>query len=72
MILSEFDIIGITIALVTSFALILTGASANARLTRQRNYWRQESLAWNTEADELREEVLGLRTRIKSMSQVGK
>lgn len=72
MILSEFDIIGITIALVTSFALILTSASANARITRQRNYWRQEALAWNTEADELREEVLGLRTRIKSMSQVGK
>ena len=41
MYLSEFDIIGITIALVTSFALILTSASANARLTRQRDYWRQ-------------------------------
>lgn len=44
MILSEFDIIGITIALVTSFALILTGASANARLTRQRNAWRDEAI----------------------------
>lgn len=41
MILSEFDIIGITIALVTSFALILTSASANARLTKERDYWRK-------------------------------
>jgi len=44
MYLSEFDIIGITIALVSAIALIITSASANARLTRQRNEWRDEAI----------------------------
>lgn len=41
MYLSELDIIAITIALITSFGLILLSASANARMTNERNYWRQ-------------------------------
>ena len=44
MYLSELDIIGITIALVSAIALIITSASANARLTRQRNEWRDEAI----------------------------
>jgi hypothetical protein len=35
MYLSELDIIGVTIALVSAIALILTSASANARLIRE-------------------------------------
>lgn len=42
--LTALDIVGITIALVTSMALIITSATANARLTRERNYWRDEAL----------------------------
>ena len=41
MYLSELDLVAVTIALVTSMALIITSAMANARLTRERNYWRQ-------------------------------
>lgn len=48
MYLSELDIVGITIALVSCLALVLTSASANARLTRERNYWRQ----WAMYSDE--------------------
>lgn len=44
MYLSELDLVAITIALVTSIALIITSATANARLTRERNYWRDEAL----------------------------
>jgi len=40
MLLSEYDILAITIALVGSIALIITSATANARLTKERNYWR--------------------------------
>ena len=41
MYLSELDLVAITIALVTSIALIITSATANARLIRERNYWRK-------------------------------
>jgi hypothetical protein len=41
MYLSELDIIGLSIALVTSIALIISSATANARLTKERDYWRQ-------------------------------
>lgn len=44
MYLSGYDIVAITIALVGSIALIITSASANARLTRQRNEWRDEAI----------------------------
>ncbi len=40
MYLSELDIIGVTIALVSAIALIITSATANARITKERNYWR--------------------------------
>jgi hypothetical protein len=41
MYLSELDIVAITIALVSLMALVITSATANARLTRDRNYWRR-------------------------------
>lgn len=41
MYLSNLDIVGITIALVSLLALVITSATANARLTRDRNYWRR-------------------------------
>lgn len=44
MYLSELDVIGFSIALITSIALIITSATANARLTRERDYWRSEAL----------------------------
>jgi hypothetical protein len=44
MLLSEYDILAITIALIGAIALIITSASANARLTRQRNAWRDEAI----------------------------
>lgn len=56
MYLSELDVIGLTIALVSAIALIITSATANARLTRQRNEWRDDALWWNAEADDIREE----------------
>ena len=40
MYLSGYDIVAITIALVSAIALIITSASANARITKERNYWR--------------------------------
>lgn len=40
MYLSELELIGITIALVTAIGLIITSATANARLTRERSAWR--------------------------------
>lgn len=42
--LSALDVVGITIALVTAISLIITSAMANARMTRQRNWWRDEAL----------------------------
>jgi hypothetical protein len=42
MLLSELEVIGITIALVTSIALIITSASANARLTRENQALRSK------------------------------
>mgnify|MGYP007090109855 FL=1 len=53
MYLSELDIIGISIALVLSIALIITSATANARLTRNRDYWRSEALRLNNIIDEM-------------------
>ena len=44
MCLSGYDIVALTIALVGSIALIITSATANARLTRQRNAWRDEAI----------------------------
>jgi hypothetical protein len=44
MYLSGYDIVALTIALVGAIALIITSASANARLTRQRNEWRDEAI----------------------------
>ena len=41
MYLSNLDIVAITIALVSLMALVLTSAVANARLTRDRDYWRR-------------------------------
>jgi|DEB0MinimDraft_3_1074331.scaffolds.fasta_scaffold388883_1 hypothetical protein len=70
MLLSEYDILAITIALIGAIALIITSATANARLTRQRDYWRQEAMLWNTESDELREEVVNLRKIIKSTQPI--
>jgi len=40
MYMSGYDIVAITIALVSAIALIITSASANARITKERNYWR--------------------------------
>ena len=48
MCLSDLDVVAITIALVSLMALIITSATANARLTRQRDYWRQ----WAMYSDE--------------------
>jgi ABC-type Fe2+-enterobactin transport system substrate-binding protein len=48
MYLSQWDVVAMTIALVSMFALILTSATANARLTNERNYWRQ----WAMYSDE--------------------
>jgi hypothetical protein len=61
MYLSQWDIVATTIALVSMFALILTSATANARLTRERNYWRQWAMYTDEEkalllADEVSEE----------------
>lgn len=50
MYLSELDIIGISIALVSLMALVITSATANARLTRDRDYWRR----WAMYDDETR------------------
>jgi hypothetical protein len=44
MYMSGYDIVAITIALVSAIALIITSASANARITRQRNAWRDEAI----------------------------
>jgi len=48
MYLSNLDIVAITIALVSLMALVITSATANARLTRERDYWRQ----WAMYSDE--------------------
>jgi len=45
MYLTNLDLIAVTIALVSAIGLIITSASANARLTRERNYWREEALS---------------------------
>lgn len=52
MYLSNLDIVAITIALVSLMALVITSATANARLTRERNKWRDDALWWNAIADE--------------------
>lgn len=53
MYLSELDIIGISIALISLMALVLTSSVANARLTRQRDDWRSEALRLNNIIDEM-------------------
>jgi len=42
MYLSELDVIGLTIALVSALALIITSASANARLIRENTALRSK------------------------------
>jgi len=44
MYLSDLDVIGLSIALVGLLALVITSATANARLTNERNYWRRWAL----------------------------
>ncbi len=68
MYLSELDIIGISIALVSLMALVLTSSVANARLTRQRDDWRDDALWWNAIADENRDEADRLQDIINKMS----
>lgn len=68
MYLSELDIIGISIALVSLMALVLTSSVANARLTRQRDDWRDDALWWNAIADENRDEAARLQDIINKMS----
>lgn len=46
MYLSNLDLVAITIALVSLMALVITSATANARLTRERNEWRQLALSY--------------------------
>lgn len=40
MYLTSWDLAGIILALVVSLTLVITTAIANARLTKNRNYWR--------------------------------
>lgn len=49
MYLSNLDMVAITIALVSLMALVITSATANARLTRERNEWRQLALTYERE-----------------------
>lgn len=49
MYLSELDIIAISIALVSLMALVITSAVANARITRQRDEWRNLALTYERE-----------------------
>lgn len=49
MYLSELDIIAISIALVSLMALVVTSAVANARITRQRDDWRNLALTYERE-----------------------
>ena len=49
MYLSDLDIVAITIALVMLMALVITSAVANARLTRERNEWRQLAISYERE-----------------------
>lgn len=72
MYLSELEVIGLTIALVTSVALIITSATANARLTRQRDEWRDDALWYNAVADEHYEEIARLHNIINSTSPLRK
>lgn len=58
--LSNLDVVAISIALVSLMALVITSAVANARLTRERNQWRDDALWWNAIADENREIINSL------------
>lgn len=49
MYLSDLDIIAISIALVSLMALVVTSAVANARITRQRDEWRNLALTYERE-----------------------
>lgn len=53
MYLSELDVIGLSIALITSISLIITSAVANARITAQRNDWRQEAVRLQSIIDDM-------------------
>lgn len=52
MYLESGDLIAVVIALGTSIALMITSAVANARLTRQRDYWRQMAMYDNRTSKE--------------------
>lgn len=52
MYLSDLGIIGISIALISLMALVLTSAVANARMTVQRDNWRYEALRLQRVIDE--------------------
>jgi len=54
MYLSDLDIVAISLALVSLMALVITSAVANARLTRDRDYWRR----WAMYDDETKALVL--------------
>lgn len=49
MYLSELDIVAISIALISLMALVVTSAVANARITRQRDDWRNLALTYERE-----------------------
>lgn len=51
MYLSDLDVIAVTLAIILPLTLVFTSVIANARLTRERDYWRQIALYDNrTEA----------------------
>lgn len=49
MYLDPIEIIGITIALISLMALVITSAVANARLTRNLKEWRDLALTYERE-----------------------
>jgi hypothetical protein len=53
MYLTDLDIVAISIALVSLMALVVTSACANARLTRERNEWRNHALFIASKVDDI-------------------
>lgn len=53
MYLTDLDIVAISIALVSLMALVVTSAVANARLTRERNQWRDDALFIASKVDDI-------------------
>ena len=52
MYLYPIEIVGITIALISSMVLVLTTAIANARLSRSLKAWRDLALSYEREAND--------------------